>query len=90
MAKVEDPSFEWSSSVEAGSLPDRDVADSKPQVISRKPLSSARKSPNAQRGPAQEWMGMSKIAFPLLVNDLVAGRTLEAPTVMTGRTVGTK
>jgi hypothetical protein len=33
-------------------------------------------------------MGMSRLAIPLLVGDLVGGQAVQGPRVMTGRTVG--
>lgn len=87
--KVEDPALEWGKG-SAGTLPERSAVSEKPQMISRKPLSKvgAFTRPRSPQGPAQEWMGMSKLAFPLLVNDLVGGKAVQTPTVMTGQAVG--
>ncbi|MFM8379908.1 MAG: hypothetical protein ACKOB1_11360 [Planctomycetia bacterium] len=90
VTKVEDPTLEWSQFAMV-SLPERSAAEEKPVVISRKPLSSPRSTfadPRKAKGPAQEWMGMSKLAIPLLVGDLVGGPAMRAPTVMTGQAVG--
>ena len=90
ITKVEDPSLEWGK-MAVGSLPERSVASVKPASISRTPLSSTDRSYTLSRssqGPSQEWMGMSRLAIPLLVGDLVGGQAVQAPRVMTGRTVG--
>lgn len=90
VTKVEDPATEWSQFA-AVALPERSAAAEKPVVISRKPLSSAGRTfaaPRKAQGPTQEWMGVSKLAIPLLVGDLVGGQAVQTPAVMTGRSVG--
>lgn len=90
ITKVEDPSLEWSK-VAIGSLPERSATAVKPASISRTPLAPTDRTftfSRAPQGPAREWMGMSKLAIPLLVGDLVGGQAEQAPRVMTGRTVG--
>lgn len=91
-SRIEDPSLEWGVGVTAQGLPSRTVDVEKPQTISRRPLSSssAKAARSRATGPAQEWMGVSKLAFPLLVSDLVVGQPTSAPTVMTGKSVGVK
>lgn len=87
--KVEDPTLVWGK-MATGSLPERSMA-SKSATISREPLSLTNRGPSAPRspqGPTHEWMGMSKLAFPLLVGDLTGGQAVQAPRLMTGRTVG--
>ena len=91
VSRVEDPAVEWGSSAVARALPVRSAEAEKPQVISRRPLSAASRLPRSREaGPSQEWMGVSKLAFPLLVNDLVVARPQAAPRVMTGQAVGVK
>jgi len=88
--KVEDPSLEWAKTL-VGSLPERSATAVKPASLSRTPLASTDRTftfSRAPQGPAQEWMGMSKLAIPLLVGDLVGGQAVQTPRVMTGRTVG--
>lgn len=90
VTKVEDPAPEWPRSAMV-SLPERSAVSEKPVVISRKPLSSTGRSFAALRqpqGPTQEWMGLSKLAIPLLVSDLVGGRAVQTPAAMTGQAVG--
>lgn len=89
LTKVEDPAFEWGST-SAASLPERSETAERLQAISRKPLSTGSTfvASRVSQGPAQEWMGMSKLAFPLLVGDLTGSRATAVPSVMTGRTVG--
>ena len=91
VSRVEDPAIEWGSDAVARALPVRSVEAEKPQVISRRPLSAASRLPRSREaGPSQEWMGVSKLAVPLLVNDLVVARPQAAPRVMTGQAVGVK
>jgi hypothetical protein len=91
VSRVEDPSLEWGVVPAVQSLPRRSVEAEKPQVISRRPLSASTKMlRNRAAGPAQEWLGVSKLAFPLLVSDLVGGQSNVAPAVMTGKAVGVK
>lgn len=88
---VEEPTVDLDAA--ARSLPQRLPADAVPAVISRQPLRSARSAAAtrlAGTAPTKDWMGMSQMAFPLLVGDLTVARPMVAPTVMTGRTVGTK
>jgi hypothetical protein len=90
ITKVEDPSLEWAK-VAVGSLPERSVVSGIPASISRTPLAPTDGTFIATRtpqGPTQEWMGVSKLAFPLLVGDLVGGQAVKTPRLMTGRTVG--
>lgn len=88
---VEDASFVWS---EAGvSLPERRQADAATPVISRQPLRATRNwesRSGVAPSPTQDWMGVSKVAFPLVVGDLAGDRPLAIPTVMRGTTVGVK
>lgn len=88
ITKVEDPSLEWNGTVTLAGLPARQAAAEKPQVISRQPLSTSRFASRGTQGPMQEWLGVSKLALPLLVGDLVGSQAVKAPAVMTGRTVG--
>lgn len=88
---VEDPAVEWGGT--AAGLPERSAVVERPMVVSRDPLASL--SPESgysvvksTPGPTQEWLGMSKLAIPLLVSDLVGGRPVRVPTVMTGQAVG--
>lgn len=91
VSRVEDPSLEWGADVPAQILPVRAVEADKPKAISRRPLSASIKGTRARvAGPSQEWMGVSKLAFPLLVSDLVVGQQTSAPMVMTGKSVGVK
>jgi len=91
VSRVEDPSLEWGLAPAVQALPRRSVEAEKPQVISRRPLSTSIKvSRSREVGPAQEWLGVSKLAFPLLVSDLVIGQPTAAPDVMTGKAVGVK
>jgi len=90
LTKVEDPSLEWGK-MAVGSLPDRSEAAVTLASMSRTPLAPTDRTfifSRTPQGPAQEWMGMSKLAIPLLVSDLVGGQAVKAPRVMTGRTVG--
>ena len=87
ITSVEDPVSEWGTAM-VGTLPERSEASQRLAVISRRALSSDSMFSRGPQGPSQEWMGMSKVAFPLLVSDLVGDRTVRAPKVMTGRTVG--
>lgn len=89
-SRVEDLALELTR-MAVSSLPERSVAAGKSASVSRTALSSedlAFLSARPVQSPAQEWMGMSKLAFPLLVNDLVGGQVVRAPRVMTGQTVG--
>lgn len=90
VSRVEDPVHEWGGA--ASELLPRGLVESEvPQVISRRPLStSLTVSRSREAGPAQEWMGVSKLAFPLLVSDLVFGSPNVMRTVMTGKSVGVK
>lgn len=90
-SKVEaPPALEWQGAAGTGALPDRGASEGRPQSISRRPLADSMAAGRGRASaPSQEWMGVSKIAFPLLVRDLVAGQPV-APSVMTGRPVGTK
>lgn len=91
VSRVEDPSLEWGAAPAAQSLPRRSVEAEKPQVISRRPLSASIKvSRSREAGPAQEWLGVSKLAFPLLVSDLVGSQSNAVPAIMTGKAVGVK
>lgn len=91
VSRVEDPALEWGVAAAAQALPRRSVESEKLQVISRRPLTASSKlARKAAAGPSQEWMGVSKLAFPLLVSDLVGGQSSVTPTVMTGKTVGAK
>ncbi|MEI6240431.1 MAG: hypothetical protein WCR51_08570 [Planctomycetia bacterium] len=93
VSRVEDPALDLASASAVQVLPARGAEADKPQLISRRPLSvSSSKSRNRGAGPSQEWMGVSKLAFPLLVSDLVIGqaKTTPMPMVMTGRSVGAK
>ena len=91
VSRVEDPAIEWGAAAVVRALPVRSVEAEKPQVISRRPLSAASRLPRSREaGPSQEWMGGSKLAFPLLGNDLVVARPQAAPRVMTGQAVGVK
>lgn len=91
VSRVEDPSLEWGVGSAAQGLPSRTVDAEKPQMISRRPLSSSNKAVRSRvAGPSQEWMGVSKLAFPLLVSDLVVGQPAKTPMVMTGKSVGAK
>ncbi len=90
LTKVEDPSHEWGK-ITVGSLPERSVAAANLTAISRTPLAPTDGTFIASRtpqGPTQEWMGVSKLAFPLLVGDLVGGQAVKTPRLMTGRMVG--
>ncbi len=90
ITKVEDPAIELGK-MAVGSLPERSVAAVTLASMSRTPLAPTDSSfifSRAPQGPAQEWMGMSKLAIPLLVGDLVGGQAVKTPRVMTGRTVG--
>jgi len=90
ITKVEDPSLEWGK-LAAGSLPERSAVSEKTVAISRRPLSTTDRTfilARTAQGPSQEWMGMSKLAIPLLVGDLVGGQTVQTPRVMTGQSVG--
>lgn len=91
VSRVEDPALVWDGSVASQALPARAIEAERPQTMSRRPLSPSIKATRARvAGPTQEWMGVSKLAFPLLVGDLVVGQTPVAPAVMTGKTVGAK
>lgn len=88
---VEDPAVEWNQP--GRPLPGRTPSEAQPQVMSRQPLrsaSSALSRRTVEVSPTQEWMGVSKLAFPLLVGDLTTGRSLVTPAVMTGKPVGAK
>ena len=90
ITKVEDPAIEWGK-MAVGSLPERSVASVKLASMSRTPLAPTDRTftfSRAPQGPAQEWMGMSKLAIPLIVGDLVGGQAVQTPRVMTGQTVG--
>jgi hypothetical protein len=91
VSRVEDPALEWGVSAASQALPARAIEAERPQSISRRPLTTSIKVTRARvSGPSQEWMGVSKLAFPLLVGDLVIGQTPAAPTIMTGQSVGAK
>lgn len=91
-SRIEDPSLEWGVGATVQGLPSRTADVEKPQTISRRPLSSSSSKAARSRvaGPSQEWMGVSKLAFPLLVSDLVVGQPTSSLTVMTGKSVGVK
>lgn len=89
--RVEDPAIDWS---QAGwSLPERSASDGQLQVISRRPMRSVPSVVSQRAGevsPMQQLMGVSKLALPLLVGDLAAGRPVVVPAVMMGQAVGAK
>ena len=91
-SRIEDPSLEWGVGATVQGLPSRTADVEKPQTISRRPLSSSSIKAVRSRvaGPSQEWMGVSKLAFPLLVSDLVVGQPTSSLTVMTGKSVGVR
>lgn len=90
-ARVEDPMGEVDSAAGWASLPERRVEESRPQAMFRRAMVSPESiRPVRGKGPAQEWLGVSKLAFPLLVGDLVGGQSVRSPVVMTGRPVGAK
>ncbi|NDC52865.1 MAG: hypothetical protein EBZ74_00910 [Planctomycetia bacterium] len=91
-ARVEDPAAVVVGHLTpVGALPARPASEAGLQTISRQPLGVSKA---AQRrplpGPAQEWLGVSRLAFPLLVNDLVGARRAEVPVVLEGVAVGVR
>lgn len=89
-SKIEDPSSAWGASPEQSALPERLGLEADPRPMSREPISVASWRRNRSARPSQEWLGMSKIAIPVLVGDLSGGGSREAPAVMTGVLVGVK
>ena len=78
--KAEDPALEWAK-MAAGALPERSAGAVVPMAIPRPSPSSPDRIIVIARpslGPSQEWMGMSKLAIPLLVADLVGDQTVQA------------
>jgi hypothetical protein len=47
-------------------------------------------SPRSKESPARELFGLSKVAFPLLVSDVVPADASARSEVMSGRTVGVR
>jgi len=94
-SKVEEPKGEWhgTADVAGRSLPERPWNDAQPVMMSRRPLRSTRSFGSVQTvemSPTQQWMGVSKLAFPLLVGDLSASRSPGSLDVMRGQPVGTR
>ena len=56
------------------------------QVVRRMPVQSGSRAV----GPTGEWLGVSKLAFPLLVTDLTGGVPMTRPSVMSGRSVAAR
>lgn len=83
--KAEDPALEWAK-MAAGTLPERPPGAVMATAIPRTSLPSTERTfilPRTSLGPVQEWMGMSKLAIPLLVADLVGDHTVRAARAMT-------
>jgi len=91
-SNVEEWKGEWhgAADVAGRSLPERPWNDAQPVIMSRRPLQSRGWVRTAGTSPTQQWMGMSKLAFPLLVGDLSAGRSPGPLDVMRGQPVGTR
>jgi len=88
MAKGESASVvDFASGTRAGDSPMVQAsASSQRQIVRGVSIpSGARKV-----GPMGEWLGVSKLAFPLLVTDLTGGVPMTRPTVMSGRFAGVR